>query len=162
MKFTQHTVINAPVEQVDLADWLFTLSDSDYQRAAKAHRAAGTFTADGVRGMVNVESMGGTLIIQHYKAVHAERTRVEMLSERSRAYVFHLIPTPVWVSWTMTAAARTEDTTTFTCIVEAEMPPALRLPAKLTGLEYFVRKHVDEETLGFAADITRKLRAHAS
>jgi hypothetical protein len=41
------------------------------------------------------------------------------------------------------------------------MPPVLRLPAKLTGLEYFVRKHLDEETLGFAADITRKLRTHA-
>jgi hypothetical protein len=161
MKFTQHTVINAPVEQVDLEDWLFTMSDSDYQGAAKAHRAAGTFTTDGVRGMVNVESMGGTLIIQHYKAIHAEPTRVQMLSERSPAYIFHLFPTPVWVRWTMTAEARTADTTTFTCIVEAKMPPALRLPAKLTGLEYFVRKHLDEETLGFAADITRKLPAHA-
>ncbi|MCW2650749.1 MAG: hypothetical protein QOE41_4587 [Mycobacterium sp.] len=160
MKFTQHTVIHAPIEEVDLEDWLFTLSDSDYQGAAKAHRAAGTFTSDGVRGMVNVESMGGTLIIQHYKAIHAEPTRVEMVSERSRAYIFHLFPTPVRVRWTMTAAARTADTTTFTCIVEADMPPALRLPSKLTGLEYFVRKHVDEETLGFAADITRKLRAH--
>jgi hypothetical protein len=160
MKFTQQTVINAPVEQVDLEDWLFTLSDADYQAAAKAHRGAGTFTTDGVRGMVNVESMGGTLIIQHYKAIHTEPTRVEMLSERSRAYLFHLIPTPAWVHWIMTAAPRTQDTTTFLCVVEAELPPALRLPAKLTGLEYFVRKHVDEETLGFAADITRKLRAH--
>jgi hypothetical protein len=159
MKFTQHTVINAPVEQVDLEDWLFTMSDSDYQGAAKGHRAAGTFTTDGVRGMVNVESMGGTLIIQHYKAIHAEPTRVQMLSEGSRAYTFHLFPTPVWVRWTMTAEARTADT--FTCTVEAVMPPVLRLPAKLTGLEYFVRKHLDEETLGFAADITRKLRAHA-
>jgi hypothetical protein len=161
MKFTQHTVINAPVEEVDLEDWLFTMSDSDYQGAAKGHRAAGTFTTDGVRGMVNVESMGGTLIIQHYKAIHAEPTRVQMLSEGSRAYTFHLFPTPVWVRWTMTAEARTADTTTFTCTVEAVMPPVLRLPAKLTGLEYFVHKHLDEETLGYAADISRKLRAHA-
>jgi hypothetical protein len=127
--------------------------------AAKGHRATGTFTTDGVRGMVNVESMGGTLIIQHYKAIHAEPTRVQMLSEGSRAYIFHLFPTPVWVRWTMTAEARTADT--FTCTVEAVMPPVLRLPAKLTGLEYFVHKHLDEETLGFAADISRKLRAHA-
>jgi hypothetical protein len=84
MKFVQHTVVNAPVEQVDLEDWLFTLSDTDYQAAAKGHRAAGTFITDGVRGMVNVEVMGGGLIIQHYREVHAERTRVEMLSERSR------------------------------------------------------------------------------
>ena len=40
MKFTQQAVINAPVEQVDLEDWLFTLSDSDYQATAKGHKAA--------------------------------------------------------------------------------------------------------------------------
>lgn len=89
------------------------MSDSDFQAAAKAHRVAGTFTSDGVRGMVNVESMGGTLIIQHYETVHADPTRVEMLSERSRAHVSHLIPTPGWVHWIMTAAARTEDNHNF-------------------------------------------------
>jgi hypothetical protein len=159
MKFTQHTVINAPVEQVDLEDWLFTLSDSDYQGAANGHLAAGTFTTGGVRGMVNVESMGGALIVQHYQAVHADSARVQMLSKRSRAYVLHLIPVPAWVQWTMTVAPRTADTTTFTCTVEAELPAAFRLTAKLMGLDYFVHKHTDEETLGFAADITRKLRA---
>jgi hypothetical protein len=30
------------------------------------------------------------------------------------------------------------------------------------GLGYFIRKHVDEETLRFAGDITRKLRARQS
>jgi hypothetical protein len=59
----------------------------------------------------------------------------------------------------MTVAPRTADTTTFSCTVEAELPAAFRLPAKLMGLDYFVHKHTDEETLGFAADITRKLRA---
>ena len=97
MKFTQQTVINAPVEQVDLEDWLFTLSDSDYQATAKGHKAAGTFTTDGVRGMVNVESIGNVLIVQHYLKVKADSTYVEMLSERSHAYLAHLIPTSVWV-----------------------------------------------------------------
>jgi hypothetical protein len=162
MKFTQQTVINAPIEQVDLEDWLFTMSDADYQGAAQGHRAAGTFTTDGVRGMVNVESMGGALIIQHYRQVHAEPTRVEMFSERSRAYVLHVFPIRVRVRWTMTAAARTADTTTFSCTVEAEPPTAFRLPGKLLGLDYSVRKHTDEETLGFAADISRKLLARQS
>jgi hypothetical protein len=60
----------------------------------------------------------------------------------------------VLVRWTMTAAADTEDTTTFSCTVETEIPTALRLRAQLMGLGYFIfiDKHLDEETLGFAAD----------
>jgi hypothetical protein len=55
----------------------------------------------------------------------------------------------------MTAAADTEDTTTFSCSVETEIPTALRLRAQLRGLGYFIGKlgkHLDEETLGFAAN----------
>jgi hypothetical protein len=65
MKFTQQALLNAPIDQVDLEQWMFSLSDAEYQQAARAHRAAGTFVDNGVRGTVNVESMGGTLIIQH-------------------------------------------------------------------------------------------------
>jgi hypothetical protein len=112
--------------------------------------------------MVNVEVMGGGLIIQHYREVHAEPTRVEMLSERSRVYLLRLIPATVLVRWTMTATPRTLDTTTFECIVEIELSPALRLGSTLTGLGYFIHNHLDEETLGFAADITRKLQAEGA
>ena len=158
MKFSHQAAVNVPVDRVDLEEWLFTLSDSEYQAAAKGHRAAGTFT-DGVRGTVNVESIAGTLMVQHYHAVSAEPTRVEMLSKRSRGYVMHLIPVHFLVRWTMTAASRTGDTTTFDCTVEIEMPTLVRLAAKLTGAPYFVRKHVEEEAPNFAADIERKLRA---
>jgi hypothetical protein len=158
MKFTHEAVINAPVDQVDLEEWLFTLSDSDYQAAARGHRAAGTFTEDGVRGSVNVESMGGTLMVQHYHEVSAEPTRVEMLSKRTRAYVMHLLPVHFQVRWTMTATPRTSDTTTFSCTVEIEMPRLVRFAAALIGAAYFVRKHVEEEAPNFAADIERKLR----
>ena len=137
MKFTQQAVINAPVEQVDLEDWLFTLSDSDYQATAKGHKAAGTFTTDGVRGMVNVESIGNVLIVRHYLKVKADSTHVEMLSERSHAYVAHLIPTSVWVRGTMTASARTEDTTSFSCTVETEMTAWIRFAAAASRLATF-------------------------
>jgi len=159
MKFSHEAVISAPVDNVDLEEWLFTLSHSEYQAAARGHRAAGTFTENGVRSTVNVESMGGTLMVQHYHAVSAEPTRVEMLSERSRAYVMHLIPVHFLVRWTMTATPRTTDTTTFDCTVEIDMPTLVRFAAKLTGAPYFVRKHVHEEAPNFAADIERKVRA---
>jgi hypothetical protein len=159
MKFTQQAVIDAPIDQVDLEKWLFTLSDSEYQVAAHGHRAAGTFTEDGVRGTINVESIGGTLMVQHYHEVSAEPTRVEMLSKRTRAYVFQLIPVYFQVRWTMTATSRTSDTTTFGCTVEVEMPAWLRIAATSIFTPYFLRKHVDEEAPNFAADISRKLRS---
>ena len=100
-------------------------------------------------------------MVQHYHEVSAERTRVEMLSTRSHAYVMHLIPVHFLVRWTMTATPRTTDTTTFSCTVEIEMPTLVRFAAKLTGAPYFVRKHVHEEAPNFAADIERKLRSLA-
>ncbi|MDT5183968.1 MAG: hypothetical protein QOI29_2126 [Mycobacterium sp.] len=85
-----------------------------------------------------------------------------MFSKRSRACLFHPIPITVLIRWTMTAAADTKNITTFSCTVATEIPTALRLPAQLMGLGYFNRKHLDEETLGSAADISRKLPARQS
>jgi hypothetical protein len=78
MKFNQQAVLNASVDEVDLEEWLFTLSDSEYQAPARGHRGAGVFTEDGVRGSINVESIGGTLMVQHYHAVSAQPERVAM------------------------------------------------------------------------------------
>src|SRR5262245_56688622 len=140
MKFTAQAIIDAPIHQVDLENWLFTMSDADYQAASRSHRAAGSFVEDGVRGSINVESIGGTLMVQHYHEVSAEPTRVEMLSKRTRAYLFHLIPVHVAVRWTMTATPRTSDTTTFACDVEVEMPGWLRIAAASIFTPYFLRK----------------------
>ena len=157
MKFNQQAVLNASVDEVDLEKWLFTLSDSEYQAAARGHRGAGVFTEDGVRGSINVESIGGTLMVQHYHAVRTQPERVAMLSKRTRGYVFHLIPVHFLVRWTLAAKFRTSETTTFSCTVELEMSPLIRLAAALIATPYFLRKHVDEETRGFATDIDRKL-----
>lgn len=159
MRYSQDAVVNAPVDRIDLEKWLFTLSDSEYRGASRGHRAAGSFVEGSRRGTVNVESMGGTLMIQRYQEVSAAPHRVEMLSTRTRAYVFHVVPAYFQVRWTMTATARTADTLTFRCTVETTMPAALRFAAALIGTPYFVRKHVYEETPAFAADLERKLVA---
>jgi hypothetical protein len=87
--------INAPVDQVDLQVWLFTVYGSEYQATAKGAPAVEVITTGGVRGMVNVESIGGALVVRHYQAVQVAGTRIEMLAKRSRAYLFHLIPVTV-------------------------------------------------------------------
>jgi putative intracellular protease/amidase len=66
---TVTATIGAPMETVDIADWLFTLSDAEYQRCSHAHIAAGTTTTDDGRAMsINVETIGDALVVQHYVA----------------------------------------------------------------------------------------------
>jgi hypothetical protein len=74
--------INAPVERVDIADWLLHLPDAEYQRCAPPdHIAAGTTTTDDGRPMsINVEVIGGTLMVQHYVAEVHEPHHCQMVS----------------------------------------------------------------------------------
>jgi hypothetical protein len=158
MKHTGHVTLDAPIDQVDLSDWLFTLTDADYQGCARGHRAAGVFVQDGVRGMVNVEAIGGHLIVQHYREVSATPDRVEMLSERSRVYLFHLVPASIQVRWTMSVTARTAESSDFQCTVELTMSPILRALGNLSALGLAIRAHTLEETKLFAEDILRKIK----
>ena len=60
-------IINAPIEKIDLPSWAFNLPDHEYQGCSPAHVAAGfTVTPDGRRMSINVEVIGGTLMVQHY------------------------------------------------------------------------------------------------
>src|SRR5215469_7652513 len=74
--------IHAPVERVDIADWLLHLPDAEYQRCAPPdHIAAGTTTTDDARPMsINVEVIGGTLMVQHYVAEVHEPHHCRMVS----------------------------------------------------------------------------------
>lgn len=61
-------IINAPIERVDIADWLLHLPNAEYQRCCPpAHIAAGTTTTDDGQPMsINVEMIGDSLLIQQY------------------------------------------------------------------------------------------------
>jgi hypothetical protein len=66
---TVTATIYAPLETVNIADWLLHLPDAEYQRRSKAHIAAGTTTTDDGHPMsINVETIGNALVIQHYVA----------------------------------------------------------------------------------------------
>lgn len=75
-------VINAPIEQVDIADWLFNLPEAEYQRCCPPdHISAGTTsTDDGKRMSINVEMIGKTLMVQHYVAEVATPSLCRMVS----------------------------------------------------------------------------------
>jgi len=78
---TSTAIINAPIEFVDIADWVFTLPDAEYQRCSPAHIAAGFTTSDeGRRMSLNVETIGGNLMVQHYVEDIGEKHHVRLLS----------------------------------------------------------------------------------
>jgi putative intracellular protease/amidase len=66
---TATAVINAPIEKVNIADWVLHLPDAEYQRCSPAHIAAGSTESDNGRAMsINVETIGDALVVQHYVA----------------------------------------------------------------------------------------------
>ncbi|OKS88105.1 hypothetical protein [Mucilaginibacter polytrichastri] len=78
---TVKAIINAPIEKVNIADWLFNLPDEEYQACSSAHIAAGfTRTFDGTPMSINVETIGTALIIQHYVATEYRPDYCRMLS----------------------------------------------------------------------------------
>ncbi|MFF1475040.1 hypothetical protein EDD90_10622 [Streptomyces sp. Ag109_O5-1] len=82
---TENVVINAPVEKIHLGKWLTQLTDAEYQACAVPdHRACGwSKNADGDLVSINVEVIGGALMIQHYVAevLEPHHCRLVSLSE---------------------------------------------------------------------------------
>lgn len=78
---TVRHIINAPFEKVDIADWLFNLTDAEYQRCSHAHIAAGITKTDEGRPMsTNIETIGDALVVQHYVAAVREPHLCRMIS----------------------------------------------------------------------------------
>ena len=158
---TATVAVNERAAEIDLDAWIFGLSDEDYRACAKGHHGAGTFADEHGRGMVNVESVGGHLIVQHYREVHSGPSAVEMYSAASRVYLFHVVPVAATVRWRLAVTAKSATTSDFACRVDVTLPPVLQVVARLSLLGRFLRQHVDEEAPNFAADISRKLHRPA-
>jgi hypothetical protein len=74
--------IAVPIEKVDIADWLFSLPEAEYQRCCPPdHVAAGSTTTDDGRPMsICVEMIGQTLMVQNYVGEIVEKTHCHMVS----------------------------------------------------------------------------------
>lgn len=75
-------IINAPIERVDIADWLFHLPNAEYRSCCPpAHIAAGTTTTDDGRPMwIHVETIGDSLLIEQYVAEVTDPDHCRMIS----------------------------------------------------------------------------------
>ncbi len=128
-------VINAPIEKVDLADWLFNLPDAEYQRCSPAHIAAGTSrTDDGRRMSLNVESIGGSIVVQHYVEDIAEPRHCRVISLSD---VFSPSGrTRVLVTWELSVKPIDGSTCEFTNHVHGEATPEFHAFLDSHGLPY--------------------------
>src|SRR5260370_30265392 len=74
-------VIHAPVDKIDIPEWLFTLTDEEYQQCSIAHIAcAATRSPDGKRMTINVEMAGSGLMVQHWTEETAEKQHCRLVS----------------------------------------------------------------------------------
>ena len=85
-------IIHAPIERVDIAGWLFSMSEAEYCRCCPPDHISGasTTTDDGKKMAVNVEMIGKTLMIQHFVAEiatlrFAEWSRLQTHSRQTAA-----------------------------------------------------------------------------
>jgi len=163
VKSSFSTTISAPIEKVDIPSWCFTLAESEYQACSPAHCSAGATTApDGRRMSINVEILGGSLMVQHYIEEIGEPSHLRLVSNSD---VF--TPTgriKIGVIWDLSVRKIDDQTCEFTNTVHSSGTPELMDFLGKQGIPWEVfqsaRKPISEahnrqETPFFAKSIER-------
>jgi hypothetical protein len=161
------SIIQAPLDQVNISEWLFSLSDREYQQCSVAHIACGSSrAADGRRMSLNVEEVGGSLVVQHY---------VENIAEKEHCRVISISDvfasgnrTTAQVVWELIAKPLSDTTCEFTNLVFVHTTDdyedfleknGIPFEQAKAGLESAVQAHNAEETPLFARSIGRMVLA---
>jgi hypothetical protein len=155
--------INAPIEDVDLPSWCFTLPDSEYKACSPAHVAAGATTApDGRRMSINVEFSGGTLVVQHYVEEISQFDHLRLVSASDL-----FMPsgrTTSHVVWDLSVRKIDDHTCEFTNLVQSSFTPeqldflarqAIPLGLVRAAQRPAIEAHNRQETPAFAKSIER-------
>jgi hypothetical protein len=161
---TVTATIHAPVEKIDIADWLFNLPDAEYQRCSPAHLAAGTTTTDDGRPMsINVETIGDALVIEHYVAEVREPHLCRMVSISD--FITAGGRTKVRVEWKLSVKPIDSGHSEYSNHVDAAATDEFLAFLKKNGITFeqaraanqaVVDSHNREETPNFAKSIERR------
>ncbi|MBY5542360.1 hypothetical protein HFO60_20420 [Rhizobium leguminosarum] len=156
-------IINAPIEKIDIPRWCFTLPEKDYQECSPAHIAAGFTTApDGRRMSINVETIGGSLMVQHYVETLGEKDHL-ILDSHSDVFT----PsgrTTIHVTWELSAKQIDEARCEFTNRVRSYATDEMLTFLDRQGIPFDIFRtqrqpmsiaHNKGETPLFAANIER-------
>jgi pimeloyl-ACP methyl ester carboxylesterase len=155
------TSLAVPADQVDLASWLFGLTDDDYARTARTHLGAGTSRGgDGRRRFFDAEGFPGVLVVNHHEEEEARRDYVRIRSRRSEARVLGALRVPMEVC----LEARLHDApgegpAELESRLHLRLPRGLERVARVIGVGALQRHHNAEQVRGFAADIEAKAGA---
>jgi hypothetical protein len=162
-------IVNAPIDKIDLPTWAFTLPDAEYQGCSPAHVAAGFTTApDGTRMSINVEIIGGSLMVQHYVETLAEKDHL-ILESVSDVFTPNG-RTTIHVHWELSVKAIDGGRCEFTNHVRSRATEAMLTLLDKQGIPFEVFRaqrqpmsiaHNQGETPLFAASIERFARRAA-
>jgi hypothetical protein len=157
-------IINAPLNKIDIADWLLNLPDAEYQRCSVNHIGAGvSVTLDGQPMSINVERIGNALVIQHYVATVHQADYCRMLSVSDTITASGR--STVQVLWELKAERIDDETSRYTNTIHATATPEFLefIEAHSISLEDAARSrqeasdlHNREETPNFAKSIENK------
>ncbi|QOY86575.1 hypothetical protein [Paludibaculum fermentans] len=155
--------IHAPIEKIDIPTWCFTLPESEYQACSPAHCSAGATTApDGRRMSINVEILGGSMMVQHYVEEVGQPDHLRLVSNSD---VFTPTGrTKVGVIWDLAVRKIDDKTCEFTNTVHSSVTPELAeflgqqgIPLEVfrAGRRPISEAHNQQETPLFAKSIER-------
>ena len=160
-------IIHVPIEHVDIPTWCFSLPESEYQACSPAHYSAGATTApDGRRMSINVEVIGGSLIVQHYVEDVGRPDHLRLVSDSD---VFTPTGrTKIAVIWELQVKKIDDKTCEFTNTVHSSATPELLEFLGKQGIPFDVFRtarrpmseaHNRQETPLFAKSIERHAMA---
>ena len=155
--------INAPIEKIDIPTWAFALPDKEYQGCSPAHVAAGFTTApDGTRMSINVEIIGGSLMVQHYVETLGEKDHL-ILESVSDVFTPNG-RTTIHVLWELSVTAIDANSCTFTNHVRSRATDEMLSLLDRQGIPFDIFRtqrqpmsiaHNQGETPLFAASLER-------
>ena len=155
--------ISAPLESINLGDWMFTLTSEEYAACASGHQSAeqGRLPS-GKRVSVNLEFVAGYFMIQHYIERLAERDHVVGVSPNTVIWIDDDIFVLAQITWELKLSKIDEATSELTCVVVVETENAVFAERVAEANENVApedrefQKHIEEETPLFAKDMERK------
>jgi hypothetical protein len=155
--------VHAPIEKIDIPAWYFSLGEKEYQGCSPAHIAAGfTTMPDGRRMSINVEIIGGSLMVQHYVETLGHRNHL-ILESVSDVFT-PMGRTTIHVHWEMSVKAIDARTCEFTNRVRSSATQEFKAFLDRQGIPFDVFRaqrqpmsiaHNRSETPLFAASIER-------
>ena len=158
MKQTYEVPIQAPADAVDLAEWIFGMTDEQYRACSRNHYAMGIIGGEKRLGIINVEEVAGAMIIQRYAPRLMQQDHVTLVSAKSQAFLARVIPFKMEVIWDMQMLANSDDCSRLRCSLAVTMPFWVKIAGWFIVSNYLLKRHLIGETKGFARDIMAKLQ----